>query len=252
MHTVTIKNITLGAGKPGICLPVVGKTIEEIRLQTENIIKNPVDIVEWRADWFENTADASAADEAIRTIHSIIGNIPLLYTIRTAKEGGELSLPFVQYAALVENAAGNPLVDAVDVEILSSSQADITALITGLKKHAAVIASSHDFEKTPDKEKIVERLQYMEFCGADICKIAVMPQNTEDVLTLLGATDRAHKILNCPVITMSMGKYGLISRLCGEVFGSALTFGCAGRASAPGQIDAAELNTVLDILHHNL
>ena len=39
-----------------------------------------------------------------------------------------------------------------------------------------------------------------------------------------------------PIITMSMAATGVISRVCGEVFGSALTFGAVGKASAPGQI----------------
>ena len=40
---------------------------------------------------------------------------------------------------------------------------------------------------------------------------------------------------------MSMGKLGVISRICGEVFGSAVTFGTAGKASAPGQLPANQL-----------
>ena len=55
-----------------------------------------------------------------------------------------------------------------------------------------------------------------------------------------------------PVITMSMGGTGLISRLCGEVFGSACTFGAVGKASAPGQIGASDLGTVLDLIHGSL
>ena len=39
-----------------------------------------------------------------------------------------------------------------------------------------------------------------------------------------------------PAITMSMGKDGVISRLCGEVFGSCVTFGSHEKASAPGQM----------------
>lgn len=253
MNTVNIKNITLGAGKPKICLPIVGRNIREIQSQAEQIIKNPVDMVEWRADLFERTSDPAAADEAIRTIRRIIGSVPLLYTIRTADEGGSFSLPSGQYFALVKETAKNPMIDAVDVEILKSSPAHITAFIRELHNNPViVIASNHDFHKTPDKEIIIKRLQYMEECGADVCKIAVMPQSARDVITLLSATNEAHELLNHPVITMSMGQYGLISRLCGEVFGSTLTFGCVGTASAPGQIDAAELNTVLDILHRNL
>lgn len=252
MSTINIKNMTLGTGKPKICLPIVGRTMEEIKAQAANIINNPVDIIEWRADWFQMLCDTAAAREAVNSIHEIIGDIPLLYTIRTSREGGEASLSFEEYTALVKEAAVNSLVDAVDVEILSADKSKITALISELRKNAIVIASSHDFIKTPDKEAIIKRLQYMEHCGADVCKIAVMPQTTEDVITLLSATNEVHQMLNHPVITMSMGQYGLISRLCGEVFGSALTFGCVGTASAPGQIDAKELDKVLSILHKNL
>ncbi|MCD8369221.1 MAG: type I 3-dehydroquinate dehydratase, partial [Clostridiales bacterium] len=55
-----------------------------------------------------------------------------------------------------------------------------------------------------------------------------------------------------PIITMSMSGTGLVSRLCGEVFGSALTFGAVGKTSAPGQIDASELHTILTTIHRNL
>lgn len=263
-NTVTIRNITLGCGRPKICLPIVGSTLKEIKAQTEAIMQNPVDIIEWRADLFQYTTDPSSTDEAILTIRRIIGDIPLLYTIRTTNEGGGISLSFEEYSTLVKRAAASPHIDAVDVEILmadkatspsenlQSNQETVTSLITSLKENAAVIASSHDFAKTPDKEEIIRRLQYMETCGADICKMAVMPRSKEDVLILLSATSEAREQLSRPIITMSMGKSGLISRLCGEVFGSALTFGCVGQSSAPGQIDATELDKVLEIIHKNM
>lgn len=251
-NTVTIRNIKLGDSRPKICLPIVGNTLKEIESQTETIMRNPVDIVEWRADLFENTNDSAATDEAVRIIRHIIGDIPLLYTIRTANEGGRFSLSFEDYTILIKQAAANPLIDAVDVEILIGNTEIVTELIASLKQNAVVIASSHDFVKTPGKEEIIKRLQYMEACGADVCKMAVMPRSTEDVLLLLAATNEACRLLSRPVITMSMGKAGLISRLCGEVFGSTLTFGCAGQPSAPGQIDAKELDKFLEILHKNI
>lgn len=252
MNTVTIKNLTLGSGKPKICLPIVGKTLEEITGQAQNIIKNPVDIIEWRADWFADINDLSKTTAAIDAIHSAIGDIPLLFTIRTSNEGGELSINFEDYSHILTEVATNPHVNAIDVEILIAKEDAIKNLIRILKSSCIVIASSHDFNKTPASSDITERLIYMEQCGAQVCKMAVMPQNTDDVLSLLLATNLAQKKLNSPVITMSMGKYGLISRLCGEVFGSSLTFGCVGCASAPGQIDANELNTVLEIIHKNI
>ena len=51
---------------------------------------------------------------------------------------------------------------------------------------------------------------------------------------------------------MSMAGTGVISRLCGEVFGSALTFGAAKKASAPGQMGVRDLETVLGLLHKSL
>lgn len=106
------------------------------------------------------------------------------------------------------------------------------------------------FIKRPLTEEIVQRLRKMQELGADIPKIAVMPQTKADVLTLLTATvEMQERYADRPIITMSMSKTGVISRLAGEVFGSAATFGAVKKASAPGQISVADLRTVLTILH---
>ena len=55
-----------------------------------------------------------------------------------------------------------------------------------------------------------------------------------------------------PIITMSMAGTGVISRLCGEVFGSSMTFGAAKKASAPGQMGVEDLSTVLGLLHKSM
>lgn len=110
--------------------------------------------------------------------------------------------------------------------------------------------SNHDFHKTPAAQEIVLRLRKMQELGADIPKIALMPQNKTDVLTLLGATlEMQERYADRPIITMSMAKTGVISRLSGEVFGSAATFGAVQKASARGQISVTDLRTVLTILH---
>ena len=115
-----------------------------------------------------------------------------------------------------------------------------------------VIVSSHDFEKTPPKEELVSRMEKMQRLGADIAKVAVMPRSGEDVLTLLSATLEMHEHhARVPLITMSMSSAGVLSRLSGEVFGSALTFGAASQVSAPGQIGVRDLKTVLDIVHNS-
>ena len=85
--------------------------------------------------------------------------------------------------------------------------------------------------------------------GADLPKVAVMPRCRTDVLELLAATaEMADLHPETPVITMSMGALGAVSRLAGEAFGSAMTFANPGQASAPGQVSLDVVNTVLDAL----
>ena len=89
----------------------------------------------------------------------------------------------------------------------------------------------------------------MQAAGADLPKLAVMPQSRRDVLALLAATaEMADLHPETPIITMSMGALGGVSRICGEAMGSAMTFACAGKSSAPGQIELDALLPILDRL----
>ncbi len=88
-----------------------------------------------------------------------------------------------------------------------------------------VVGSNHDFQRTPSQADLIFRLRKMQDMGADIPKIAVMPRSAGDVLTLLSATEEmARCYADRPIITMSMSPPGVVSRLCGEVFGSSMTF----------------------------
>ena len=155
--------------------------------------------------------------------------------------------------ALNQWIAKTGLVDLVDIEAFTGDEAVKKVIDTAHACSVKVVVSNHDFDKTPSKEELVSRLRKMQNLGADIPKIAVMPQNKKDVLTLLAATEEmATEYADRPIITMSMAGTGVISRLCGEVFGSALTFGAAGKASAPGQMGVEDLKTVLVLLHNSL
>ena len=97
---------------------------------------------------------------------------------------------------------------------------------------------------------MISRLQRMEEMGADILKLAVMPKTSKDVLTLLCVTEEMGSCTETPIVTMAMSDVGIISRVVGETVGSAITFGAADKASAPGQISVKELRKVLEILHY--
>lgn len=253
MNPVKVRNISIGEGIPKICVPIVGVTKEEIIAEAKSFESIPVDVVEWRVDWFEGVFDFAKVEDVLKDLNPALGDVPILFTFRTAKEGGEKAIDMDAYKELNIKAAQTGLVDLIDVEVFSGDDV-VTEIIEAA--HAAgvkVVASNHDFDKTPDKDDIVGRLRKMQALNADIPKIAVMPQSKKDVLTLLAATEEmATEYADRPIITMSMKGTGVISRLSGEVFGSALTFGAAKKASAPGQMGVNELNTVLQLLHNAL
>lgn len=252
MNTVKVRNIEIGAGIPKICVPIVGVTREEILAAAETIKSTKADVVEWRVDWYEDIFDFAKTEETMKALREVLGETPILFTFRTSKEGGEKSIETETYVELNQNAAKTGLVDLVDVEAFTGDDAVKAVVETAHANGVKVIASNHDFHKTPAKDEIVSRLRKMQELGADIPKIAVMPQNKKDVLTLLSATEEmASEYADRPIITMSMSGTGVISRLCGEVFGSALTFGAAKKASAPGQAAVNDLNNMLQFLHEN-
>lgn len=253
MNTVKVRNTVIGEGMPKICVPIVGVTKEAILEEARAITKLPADVVEWRIDWFENVFEFDKLVDVLKDLREVLGDMPILMTFRTSKEGGEKAIEDDVYADINIKAAQTGYVDMVDVEVFTGDEI-VKKIIDGA--HAAgvkVVASNHDFFKTPDKDDIVGRLRKMQDLGADIPKIAVMPQNKKDVLTLLAATEEmATEYADRPIITMSMAGTGVISRLAGEVFGSALTFGAAAKASAPGQMGVEDLKDVLTKLHNAL
>ena len=253
MNTVKIRNIEIGSGLPKICAPIVGTTKDDIMAEAENIGSLPVDIAEWRVDWFEHACDFSKVEDVLRDLRAILGETPLLMTFRTSNEGGEKSIKPDNYAEFIVSASETGYVDLVDVEVFIG--ADIAKEIIAGAHNAGVkvIGSNHDFNKTPDKDKIVERLRKMQDLGVDIPKIAVMPKDMKDVITLLAATEEMHReFADRPIVTISMSETGVLSRICSEAFGSAITFGAAKNVSAPGQMEVNDLSAAIILLHEYL
>ena len=250
MKTIQIRNITIGEGRPKICVPVVGQTEEDILREAAGLASLPADVVEWRADWFQDVFDTEKVLHTAKALRSVLGALPLLFTFRTTKEGGEKEISAEAYRKLNFTLAASGFVDLIDVELFSGDEL-VKELIREAHSHGVkVIASNHDFHKTPSKEELIHRLRLMQDFDADLPKIAVMPTCRQDVLTLLSATlEMAETYADRPIITMSMTGTAVISRLTGEFFGSALTFGAAAKASAPGQIPVSELETVLSVIH---
>ena len=251
-NIIEVRGVRIGEGIPKIIVPIVGTTREEILAAAASLKNRRMDLVEWRADWYDDVSDHSKTTDVLRNLRSILHETPILFTFRTAGEGGEKAMEKKDYARLIINAAQSGLVDLVDVETFTGDEIVKEIISAAHSAGVKVVGSNHDFEKTPPKEEIVRRLRKMQELGADIPKIAVMPQCKRDVLVLLSATERmAAEYADRPIITMSMSGTGLVSRLCGEAFGSSCTFGAVGKTSAPGQISVEKLSAVLRLIHEN-
>ena len=211
------------------------------------------ELIEWRADFYDEVLIEQKVKKTLEALRLIIGDIPLIFTIRTDAEGGNIQISGTRYADLLKFVAGTGEADIIDVELFKDGT-KIDELVQDIHSVGAlVIMSNHNFHETPEKDEIINRLRKMQELGADLPKIAVMPNSSADVLNLLCATNEmASKYAEKPLVTMSMGGLGSISRLSGEIFGSSMTFGSAGKSSAPGQISVTELKQCLQTIHSSL
>lgn len=249
-HSVNVRDIIIGDGIPKICAPIVSDTIDGILAEALLIKESKADIVEWRVDFYEHIHEIDCIKDAIIRLREVLEDMPILFTIRTSNEGGNISIEKEEYLNINKVAIESQYIDMVDVEVFMGD--DVTSFIVA-NAHAnqiKVIGSNHDFHQTPAKEEMINRLRHMQDLQVDIPKIAVMPNSKNDVLELLSATsEMLDNYADRPIITMSMGKLGLISRLAGETFGSAVTFGAVSQISAPGQIKVDNLKNILEQLH---
>lgn len=236
---------------PKVCVPITSRDRAGAEQEAEYIrteLQGTVELVELRIDYLEEVRDKKQLQEILVSVGGILGEIPLLCTLRSSNEGGELAVTEAEYEDILTGCMDCGAIDFIDIEYYRGQELFERLVAYAHEHQVAVIASNHDFSKTPEKEEIEKRLLAMELSGADIAKIAVMPNSEEDVVTVLGATAAARKFMHIPVVTISMGKTGLISRLAGGTFGSCITFGVGRKASAPGQIDAKKLKEILEIM----
>lgn len=209
---------------------------------------NNADLIEWRIDFFDQVEDTEKLVETAKKLRQVMGKMPLLTTFRTHFEGGVKKLSEEEYFDICRILIKEKATDLLDLELFRKTSKLKEIITEAHENNIYIIMSNHDFDKTPATSELERRLTLMKTYGADIAKIAVMPNSARDVLNLLLATDNMKYKLNCPLITMAMGDLGKVTRISGEVFGSCLTFGTVGDASAPGQIESTNLKGILDTL----
>jgi 3-dehydroquinate dehydratase-1 len=231
----------------------VGRTPEAVLDELRVVLAKKPDVIEWRVDFFEEIGNVATVIDVGGRIKKAAGAIPIIFTCRSMNEGGErITLDSADVVELHVAVCANRCVDIIDYE-LSNPAHELAQLRQASRANdVAMIMSYHNFQSTPEAAILVAKFMDAERLGADIAKVAVMPKDPEDVLTLLGALWRASAAGSIPLIGMSMGGFGSVSRIVGGVFGSALTFAVGKSSSAPGQIAIEDLRIALNTVGRSM
>jgi 3-dehydroquinate dehydratase-1 len=227
-------------------VPITAKTKEQALAQAQVIANTAdADLAEFRIDLLSFASDTKQVIALGHELKKILGNKPMIATIRTKNEGGQLEISDVDYGKTYQAYLKNPFMDWLDVEMFRDQKVVSDIVQKAHQKKVLIVMSNHDFQKTPSQDEIEKRLLKQDQMGADILKIAVMPKSKQDVFTLMNATLKVSQQTTKPLLTMSMGQLGTISRVATANMGGSYSFGMIGQASAPGQIDVTKLKQIL-------
>ncbi len=227
-------------------VPITAKTKEQALAQAQVIANTAdADLAEFRIDLLSFASDTKQVIALGHELKKILGNKPMIATIRTKNEGGQLEISDADYGKTYQAYLKNPFMDCLDVEMFRDQKVVSEIVQKAHQKKVLIVMSNHDFQKTPSQDEIEKRLLKQDQMGADILKITVMPKSKQDVFTLMNATLKVSQQTTKPLLTMSMGQLGTISRVATANMGGSYSFGMIGQASAPGQIDVTKLKQIL-------
>jgi 3-dehydroquinate dehydratase-1 len=199
----------------------------------EKAKKLGADILELRIDLLK--VDARTALYDIRKT-----GLPVIITNRMKQEGGAWQESEEERINTLISLL--PKADAVDIELCAREREMVVKKARDTGK--TVIISTHDFQKTPDSDAMMKIIRDSIEAGADIAKLAVMPTSLEDILRLLEVTLHS----DGDVCVMAMGEMGKHSRVIAPLYGSLMTYGYVGKATAPGQLKVDELRYILNLI----
>jgi len=252
IKAVDARGRKLGGETPLLCTPLVGRTRERVLAEAGSVLRQKPDIIEWRVDFFDAIGNTDTVIETTRALREVVGKRPIIFTRRSATEGGErIAIGDEEVVALYAAVAATRLVDFIDFEMGNDTE-HLRRVRECTRRHEIrLILSYHNVSYTPGQDYLVDRFLEAERLGADVAMVQVMPRDRTDVLRLLAATAEADEKARIPLISISLGPLGSVTRMVGGLFGSWLSFAVGESASAPGQIPIGDLVTVYDIIRRS-
>jgi len=224
-----------------IAIPIMQKTKEDIISTAEDYIKKGANLLELRIDGITEVNP--------KIIREIIDDIafPIIATNRSITEGGNFLGNEKERINILKSCCDIEYVKYMDIELQTDPCLRNYILSKCKDANVKTIISFHDFEKTPPIDKLLEIVKEEKSLG-DIAKIAVMPKNLEDTISVLAIMSRC-----VDTIAISMGELGSYTRVIASKFNAPITFATGGDVTAPGQIDIETMRLMLnmDLLDHD-
>jgi 3-dehydroquinate dehydratase-1 len=238
---------------PAVCAPLVARNRDALLGEAAAVVAKRPDLIEWRIDFFDAIADAHGVVETAAQLRQSTRGIPILFTRRSAREGGErIGIDEAQVIELYREVCASGSVDMIDFEMDNDARHLQAVREIGRAAGLPLVLSFHDFQATPTAAELVQRFERAHSLGAGVAKIAIMPRSADDVLTLLSATAQASRTVEIPLVSMAMGALGAVTRASGWVFGSAMTFAVGASSSAPGQMPIEDVRAAIDVLRKGM
>ncbi len=248
-----IKHLTLGEGRPKICVPLVSSSLEALTEECEELRAVPFDLLEWRIDYLLAGPDFHYEKDlprAFACLRAVFPEAVVLTTLRTKSQGGCYDLSDASYGVILHFLLENHLGDVLDVEYGHEDLETAALFARGKEIGLPLLMSFHRFDGALSEAELLSIYQGMQSAGADILKIAVMPKTAKDTAALFTAAATMREgNPQTPVIAIGMGALGVLTRLAGNDLGGPLTFAAGQAASAPGQLTAQDEKRVIELLY---
>ena len=220
--------------------------LDTVTLDNIKEYSDDIDIIELRIDQWEDR-HLELLKSNLERLQELNINVNVLVTYRTVSQGGKGEMKYEAYMTLLKEIIKNHRCQMIGIEW--DSDCDVFAhrdlINLAHRYNKQVVISYHNFQETPDIDILKFTYYKMNQLNPDYVKIAVMPQDKEDVATLLEAVATRADTLDAKVIGISMSKVGLVSRTAQGVFGGTVSYGCLGEPQAPGQIHVKTLKQQL-------
>jgi 3-dehydroquinate dehydratase-1 len=245
--SIRSRPLEFGGELPFFCKPIVPCDFTELRAEAETADSLKPELIEWRADFLSSPTTCSVI-EAARLLRTIAASEAIIFTLRKKSEGGVQEIANDERHIFIATVVRSQLID-LDLELANELQFLDSLMAIARDHDIPVRLAFHNFENTPLNEELLVKIEAMRAQGAHIATIAVMPRTRDEVLRLLQGTATARKLYpELPLVTMSMGGLGTVTRIAGFLYGSDMSFASGKTGSAPGQIPIEDARSMSEML----